>query len=67
MKKEERKLPDSVTSPREVQPEFSEEDLRDEVRLRPQSLTEYIGQEQVKKNLQVFIEAARTRQSPVSY
>ena len=67
MKKEERKLPDSETSPREVQPEFSEEDLRDEVRLRPQSLTEYIGQEQVKKNLQVFIEAARTRQEALDH
>ena len=67
MKKEERKLPDSVTSPREVQPEFSEEDLRDEVRLRPQSLTEYIGQEQVKKNLQVFMEAARTRQEALDH
>ncbi|MBP1712442.1 MAG: Holliday junction helicase RuvB [Deltaproteobacteria bacterium] len=67
MKKEERKLPDSVTSPREVQPEFGEEDLRDEVRLRPQSFTEYIGQEQVKKNLQVFIEAARTRQEALDH
>jgi Holliday junction DNA helicase RuvB len=29
--------------------------------LRPQSLKEYIGQEQLKKNLQVFIEAAKKR------
>ncbi|MBP1724633.1 MAG: ruvB [Deltaproteobacteria bacterium] len=67
MKKEERQLPASGTSPREVQPEFTEEDLRDEVRLRPQSLTEYIGQEQVKKNLQVFMEAARTRQEALDH
>ena len=37
------------------------------MRLRPQSLTEYIGQEQVKKNLQVFMEAARTRQEALDH
>jgi len=67
MKKEGRKLPEPATSPREVQPEFTEEDLRDEVRLRPQSFGEYIGQEQVKRNLQVFIEAARTRQEALDH
>ncbi len=29
--------------------------------LRPQNLDEYIGQEQIKKNLKVFIEAAKKR------
>lgn len=29
--------------------------------LRPQNLSEYIGQEQVKENLKIFIEAAKTR------
>ena len=67
MKKEEKQLPASLTPPREVQPEFTEEDLRDEVQLRPQSFKEYIGQEKVKKNLQVFIEAARTRQEALDH
>ncbi len=41
--------------------EFTEEDISIEGSLRPQRLTEYIGQEQVKKNLNIFIEAARMR------
>ena len=67
MKKEEKQLPASWTPPREVQPEFTEEDLRDEVQLRPQTFAEYVGQEQVKRNLQVFIEAARTRQEALDH
>jgi Holliday junction DNA helicase RuvB len=67
MKKEERQTPASFVPPREVQPEFTEEDLRDEVQLRPQSFAEYIGQEKVKKNLQVFIEATRTRQEALDH
>ena len=41
--------------------EFTDEDISLEGSLRPQSLNEYIGQEQVKKNLGIFIEAARMR------
>ena len=67
MKKEDKQLPDSLTPLREVQPEFTEEDLRDEVQLRPQSFQEYVGQEKVKNNLQVFIEAARTRQEALDH
>lgn len=46
---------------RKLQPEITEEDLRYEVNLRPQSLDEYIGQEDLKKSLRVYIEAARHR------
>lgn len=35
--------------------------------LRPQSLTEYIGQEKAKKNLAIFIEGARRRQEPLDH
>ena len=38
-----------------------EEDLRLEGSLRPQSLSEYIGQEKTKKTLKIYIEAARQR------
>lgn len=38
-----------------------EEDLKIENNLRPQSLNEYIGQEKLKANLKVYIEAARER------
>ncbi len=36
-------------------------DSEDEVTLRPSSWDEYIGQEKIKKNLQVFIKAAQKR------
>jgi Holliday junction DNA helicase RuvB len=47
--------------PRRIQPEMTEEDLRLEINLRPRTLDEYIGQEEVKRNLRVFVEAAQNR------
>ena len=38
-----------------------EEDLRTEGNLRPQLLNDYIGREKAKKNLKVYIEAAKQR------
>lgn len=35
--------------------------------LRPQRLEEYIGQEQVRKSLSIFIQAARARQEPLDH
>lgn len=35
--------------------------------LRPQSLGEFVGQERLKKNLRVFIEAARQRREPLDH
>ena len=32
-----------------------------EISLRPSTLSEYIGQKQLKENLRVFIDAARAR------
>jgi len=46
---------------RRVQPEAGEEDLHLEVNLRPRTLEEYVGQEEVKSNLRVFVEAAKSR------
>jgi Holliday junction DNA helicase RuvB len=46
--------------PRLVAPERREDDAG-EPSLRPQRLSEFIGQEQARANLGVFIEAARTR------
>ena len=42
-------------------PGFTETDHDIEVSLRPKALTEYIGQEKVKENLKVFIDAAKMR------
>lgn len=41
--------------------EITEEDRRTEPNLRPQSLDEYIGQEKLKANLKVYIDAAKAR------
>lgn len=46
---------------RMITTDLMEEDSALEGSLRPQTLQEYIGQERVKRNLQVFIEAARQR------
>ena len=44
---------------------YSEED--DELKLRPSSLNEYIGQEDMKKNLSVFIKASNTRNEALDH
>jgi holliday junction DNA helicase RuvB len=38
-----------------------------EYSLRPQRLAQYIGQEKVKRNLEVFIEAAKMREEPLDH
>ncbi len=44
-----------------IDPEPKADDVPAEVSLRPRFLDEYIGQEELKRNLRVFIEAARGR------
>ncbi|MDI6753073.1 MAG: Holliday junction branch migration DNA helicase RuvB [Thermodesulfobacteriota bacterium] len=51
----------SPLAQRGIQLEPNDEDLRYEVNLRPRSLHEYIGQEEVKGNLSLYIEAAKNR------
>lgn len=46
---------------RAVAPEYSPEDAATELSLRPKTLQDYIGQEKVKDNLSIYIEAARMR------
>ena len=46
---------------RVMEPVYAAEDAEVENPLRPRSFSEYIGQEKVKENLAVFIEAAKTR------
>jgi Holliday junction DNA helicase RuvB len=38
-----------------------------EASLRPQKLSEFVGQEQARKNLAVFIEAARARKEALDH
>ncbi len=44
-----------------IETEVTQEDVRIEPSLRPQSLDEYIGQEKAKQNLKIYIEAAKSR------
>lgn len=48
-------------SNRIVEPEYNESDTDIEYSLRPKMLDEYIGQDKVKENMKVYIEAAKKR------
>ena len=50
-----------------VAPEVTPSDRDNENSLRPHTLEEYIGQEQVKENLSVFMQAARLRGEPLDH
>ena len=51
-----------------VAPEYSSSEDNDiELSLRPKTLGEYIGQDKVKENLSVYIEAARQRGEPLDH
>lgn len=47
--------------------EITEEDKGIEQNLRPQMLREYIGQERIKSNLKVYIEAAKAREESLDH
>lgn len=50
-----------------VSTSFSSEDSDTESSLRPQTLEDYIGQEKVKENLKVYIDAAKMRNDPLDH
>ena len=50
-----------------VTAQLDEEEKRYEASLRPPTLSEYIGQDKVKENLHVFIEAARRRSEALDH
>ncbi len=50
-----------------VSPNMSEEEQLIEGSLRPHRLAEYIGQEKIKANLSILLEAARRRNEPVDH
>ncbi len=52
---------------RVITTEFTEEDRRIEGSLRPQMLTDYIGQIKVKENLKIYIEAAKQRKETLDH
>lgn len=44
-----------------IEPDFTPEDVDLEYSLRPKTLSEYIGQDKVKENMKIYIEAAKAR------
>lgn len=52
---------------RVITTEITEEDKRIEGSLRPQLLTDYIGQAKVKENLKIYIEAAKQRKEVLDH
>jgi Holliday junction DNA helicase RuvB len=54
-------MPKHESATRIVDPARRLEEAASEATLRPQRLTEFIGQQQLKENLSVFIQAARAR------
>ena len=50
-----------------INPDCSEDELQLEATLRPVKLADYVGQEKVKSNLAIFIEAARKRREALDH
>ena len=49
-----------------ISPEKNSDDDR-EVGLRPKALMEFVGQEAIKQNLSIFIEAAKSRNESIEH
>ncbi|MGE3798438.1 MAG: Holliday junction branch migration DNA helicase RuvB [Thermomicrobiales bacterium] len=58
---------ESTDERRILTPKPREEDRQADRSLRPRRLDEYIGQDQVKQSLSVFIQAARQREEPLDH
>ena len=52
---------------RVIAPEYITDDGDIETSLRPHALDEYVGQEKVKENLKIYIEAAKSRHEPLDH
>ena len=51
----------------DLSPKKRNEDMSLDLALRPKGFEEYIGQEKIKKNLKILIEAAKKRNEPVEH
>ncbi|OGF30635.1 Holliday junction DNA helicase RuvB [Candidatus Falkowbacteria bacterium RIFOXYD2_FULL_35_9] len=43
------------------------EDKKIEIALRPKKLTDFVGQNKIKNNLEIFLQAAKNRQEPIDH
>ena len=50
-----------------INPACPDEEYRFEVNLRPVKLSDYVGQEKIKRNLNIFIEAAKKRREALDH
>lgn len=62
IEREEMNIPERV-----VATDAPEEERVFEVGLRPQSLEDFVGQDDLKENLSIFIEAAKKREEPIDH
>lgn len=56
-----------IAPPRDIAPEAQEEEAVVEIGLRPERLSDFIGQDELKTNLGIFIEAAKKREEPLEH
>ncbi|MBQ6395880.1 MAG: Holliday junction branch migration DNA helicase RuvB, partial [Atopobiaceae bacterium] len=59
--------PMRTSGPRSVTGELTAEDIEQDRTLRPASLSEYLGQERIRENLRVLIDAAKARNEPLDH
>ena len=53
-------MEERIINPEEIEQDFDQN-------LRPEHLDEYIGQDEIKENLRIFIEAAKMREEPLDH
>lgn len=57
----------SFSAQRSVSPELQDQEKRYEITLRPKRFADFVGQDNIKENLGIFVEAARRRGEPLDH
>ena len=58
---------ENIVKNRTMEPGLKNEDVDIELGLRPKALDDYVGQEQIKENLKIYIKAARKRSEALDH
>lgn len=67
MRKEDSVIRADTDEERLITPDVTVEDISLDLNLRPSSLDEFIGQDSIKENLKIFIQAARNRRDTLDH
>lgn len=67
MRKEDSVIQNDMDQDRLISPDESVDDRSLDLNLRPSSLDEFIGQDSIKENLKIFIQAARNRKDTLDH